>query len=43
MLVRALYYASLPLADVALKAESGGRDGVLICASQQCAAMQEAP
>lgn len=41
MLVRALNYASLPLGDLARKAESGGRDGVLICAGQQCAAMAE--
>ena len=41
MLVRALNYASLPLEDLAHKAETGGRDGVLICASQQCAAMAE--
>ena len=39
MLVRALNYASLPLEDLAHKAETGGRDGVLICASQECAAM----
>lgn len=43
MLVRALYYASLPLAELALKAEAGGRDGVLICASQECAAMGVMP
>lgn len=41
MLVRALNYASLPLGDLTHKAETGGRDGVLICASQQCAAMAE--
>lgn len=43
MLVRALNYASLPLAEVALKAEAGGRAGVLICASQECAAMGVMP
>ena len=43
MLVRALNYASLPLAELALKAEAGGRDGVLICASQECAAMGVMP
>jgi len=31
MLVRALNYPTLPLAEIAAKAESGGRDGVLIC------------
>ena len=31
MLVRVLNYPSLPLADIAVKAESGGRDGVLLC------------
>ena len=43
MLVRALNYASLPLAELALKAEDGGRAGVLICASQECAAMGVMP
>lgn len=43
MLVRALNYASLPLAELALKAEAGGRAGVLICASQECAAMGVMP
>ncbi len=43
MLVRVLNYASLPLAEIAAKAETGGRDGVLICASLQCAAMEEKP
>ena len=43
MLVRGLNYASLPLAELALKAEAGGRDGVLICASQECAAMGVMP
>jgi PTS system ascorbate-specific IIA component len=43
MLVRVLNYASLPLAEIAAKAEKGGRDGVLICASLQCAAMGERP
>ncbi len=44
MLVRALNYAtSLPLVELAAKAEAGGRDGVLICASQQCAAMGALP
>ena len=43
MLVRALNYSSLPLVELALKAETGGRDGVLICASQQCAAMGALP
>lgn len=41
MLVRAMNYANLPLVELAHKAEAGGRDGVLICASQQCAAMAE--
>jgi len=31
MLVRALNYPGLPLAQMAAKAESGGRDGVLTC------------
>ena len=43
MLVRALYYASLPLTELATKAEAGGRDGVLICASLECAAMGVMP
>jgi len=43
MLVRALNYSSLPLVELALKAETGGRNGVLICASQQCAAMGALP
>ena len=43
MLVRALNYARLPLAELALKAEAGGRDGVLICARQECAAMGVMP
>ncbi|MFZ1539163.1 MAG: PTS fructose transporter subunit IIA [Chromatiaceae bacterium] len=43
MLVRALNYARLPLVELAAKAETGGRDGVLICASQQCAAMGAMP
>lgn len=37
MLVRAMNYASLPLADLAVKAESGGREGVLICSRLECA------
>jgi PTS system mannose-specific IIA component len=31
MVVRVLNYAALPLADLAEKAFSGGRDGVLLC------------
>jgi len=31
MLVRLLNYPALPLAELAAKAESGGRDGVLLC------------
>jgi PTS system ascorbate-specific IIA component len=31
MLVRVLNYPDLPLAEIAIKAESGGRDGVLAC------------
>jgi len=37
MLVRALNYACLPLEELVLKAESGGRNGVLICTTQECA------
>jgi mannose PTS system EIIA component len=39
MLVRAMNYAGLPLAELAVKVEVGGRNGILICSSQQCAAM----
>ena len=31
MLVRAFNYASLPLAEITAKAESGGKDGVVMC------------
>jgi PTS system ascorbate-specific IIA component len=34
MLVRVLNYPVLPLAEMAAKAESGGRDGVLLCPQQ---------
>lgn len=37
MLVRALNYACLPLDDLVLKAETGGRDGVLSCSRQEAA------
>jgi PTS system ascorbate-specific IIA component len=35
MLVRVLNYAALPLEEIAAKAESGGKDGVLLCPGEE--------